>query len=118
MAGKVGLDQAQLQTALRPESTTPQSCGTRRFTKREQRVVSFVFEGLANKEIASRIGGSEFRQVCTSAAFFQEWSPDAQPIGSHRLRAASGSDIARQRGGEGGIATPWSAVSVLKTSQV
>lgn len=59
MAGKVWLDQEQLQIALRPESTTPQSSGTRRFTEREQQVLSFVFEGLANKEIAARIGVSE-----------------------------------------------------------
>ena len=30
-----------------------------RFTKREQQVLSFVYEGLANKEIADRIGVSE-----------------------------------------------------------
>ena len=59
MAGKVWLDQEQLQTALRPESTAPQSIGTRGFTEREQQVLSFVFEGLANKEIAARIGVSE-----------------------------------------------------------
>jgi len=59
MAGKVWLDQEQLQTALRTESTTPQSSGTQRFTEREQQVLSFVFEGLANKGIATRIGVSE-----------------------------------------------------------
>jgi DNA-binding NarL/FixJ family response regulator len=59
MAGKVWLDQEQLQTALRTESTTPQPSGTIRFTEREQQVLSFVFEGLANKEIATRIGVSE-----------------------------------------------------------
>jgi two-component system, NarL family, nitrate/nitrite response regulator NarL len=59
MAGKVWLDQGQLQTALRTESTTPQPGGTTRFTEREQQVLSFVFEGLANKEIAARIGVSE-----------------------------------------------------------
>jgi two-component system, NarL family, nitrate/nitrite response regulator NarL len=59
MAGKVWLDQEQLQTALSPESTTSRSGGTRRFTEREQQVLSFVFEGLANKEIAARIGVSE-----------------------------------------------------------
>jgi two-component system, NarL family, nitrate/nitrite response regulator NarL len=58
MAGKVWLDQEQLQASL-SESTTPQSSGTRRFTEREQQVLSFVFEGLANKEIAERIGVSE-----------------------------------------------------------
>jgi two-component system, NarL family, nitrate/nitrite response regulator NarL len=59
MAGKVWLDQEQLQTVLRTESTSPQVGGTRRFTEREQQVLSFVFEGLANKEIAARIGVSE-----------------------------------------------------------
>lgn len=59
MAGKVWLDQEQLQTALTTEGSTPQSGGTRRFTERERQVLSFVFEGLANKEIAARIGVSE-----------------------------------------------------------
>jgi two-component system, NarL family, nitrate/nitrite response regulator NarL len=59
MAGKVWLDQEQLQTALTTEWAPPQVGGTRRFTEREQRVLSFVFEGLANKEIAARIGVSE-----------------------------------------------------------
>jgi two-component system, NarL family, nitrate/nitrite response regulator NarL len=59
MAGKVWLDQEQLQTALGTKSTPPQVGGTRRFTEREQQVLSFVFEGLANKEIAARIGVSE-----------------------------------------------------------
>jgi two-component system, NarL family, nitrate/nitrite response regulator NarL len=59
MAGKVWLDQAQLQIALRTESATPSLGVTRRFTEREQQVLSAVFEGLANKEIAARIGVSE-----------------------------------------------------------
>jgi two-component system, NarL family, nitrate/nitrite response regulator NarL len=59
MAGKVWLDQAQLQIALRTESVTPALGATRRFTEREQQVLSAVFEGLANKEIAARIGVSE-----------------------------------------------------------
>jgi len=59
MAGKVWLDQTQLQTALENQTATRQSNGTRRFTERERQVLSFVFEGLANKEIAARIGVSE-----------------------------------------------------------
>jgi two-component system, NarL family, nitrate/nitrite response regulator NarL len=59
IAGKVWLDQEQLQNALKAESTTPQPSGNTRFTEREQRVLSFVFEGLSNKEIAARIGVSE-----------------------------------------------------------
>jgi two-component system, NarL family, nitrate/nitrite response regulator NarL len=59
MAGKVWLDQEQLQRALSMEPAPSQAGGTRRFTEREQQVLSFVFEGLANKEIAGRIGVSE-----------------------------------------------------------
>jgi len=59
MAGKVWLDHEQLQTALRTDEASQPSSETRRFTQREKQVLSFVFEGLANKEIAERIGVSE-----------------------------------------------------------
>jgi two-component system nitrate/nitrite response regulator NarL len=59
IAGKVWLDQEQLQTALKTEGPASQPGGDRRFTERERQVLSFVFEGLANKEIAARIGVSE-----------------------------------------------------------
>jgi DNA-binding NarL/FixJ family response regulator len=59
MTGKVWLDQAQLQTAFRMEPATAPFSVTRRFTEREQQVLSAVFEGLANKEIAARIRVSE-----------------------------------------------------------
>ena len=58
MSGKVWLEQEQLESTLRSERAIPQD-RTRRFTQREQQVLSFVFEGLANKEIAARIGVSE-----------------------------------------------------------
>jgi len=72
MAGKVWLDQEQLQTALKTESTTPPSSGNRSFTEREQQVLSFVFEGLANKEIASRIGVSESSVKSTLQQLFSK----------------------------------------------
>jgi len=59
MAGKVWLDQGQLRMAMTTEVATPHHGGTPRFTERERQVLSFVFEGLANKEIAARIGVSE-----------------------------------------------------------
>jgi two-component system, NarL family, nitrate/nitrite response regulator NarL len=59
MAGKVWLDQEQLQTVLTPEVATPRAAPPRHFTERERQVLSFVFDGLANKEIATRIGVSE-----------------------------------------------------------
>jgi len=72
MAGKVWLDQEQLQTALKTESATSPSSGSRRFTEREQQVLSFVFEGLANKEIASRIGVSESSVKSTLQQLFSK----------------------------------------------
>lgn len=59
MAGKIWLDQVQLQSALTKGASAPQCAGPRRFTERERQVLSFVFEGLANKEIAARIAVSE-----------------------------------------------------------
>jgi len=59
MTGKVWLDQEQMQNALTTEGKTQQVGGTRCFTERERQVLSFVFEGFANKEIAARIGVSE-----------------------------------------------------------
>ena len=59
MAGKVWLDQEELQTALRTDAGIPQDNRTRPFTEREQQVLSCVFDGFANKEIAARIGVSE-----------------------------------------------------------
>jgi len=72
MAGKVWLDQEQLQTALRTEVGASQDNRTRPFTEREQQVISCVFEGLANKEIAARIGVSESSVKATLQQLFSK----------------------------------------------
>jgi len=72
MAGKVWLDQEQLQTALRTEVGAQQDTLTRPFTEREQQVLSCVFEGLANKEIAARIGVSESSVKATLQQLFSK----------------------------------------------
>ena len=59
MAGKVWLDQEELRRTLTKETTQTQTGAHRQFTERERQVLSFVFDGLANKEIAARIGVSE-----------------------------------------------------------
>jgi two-component system, NarL family, nitrate/nitrite response regulator NarL len=58
MAGKVWMEHDQLQTVFKTDANIPQQAA-RRFAERERQVLSFVFEGLANKEIAARIGVSE-----------------------------------------------------------
>ena len=72
MAGKVWLDQEQLETALRAEALTPQETCTRRFTQREQQVLSGVFEGFANKQIAARLGVSESSVKATLQQLFSK----------------------------------------------
>jgi two-component system, NarL family, nitrate/nitrite response regulator NarL len=72
LAGKVWLDQYQLQTALTPELSAPKPGGTRQFTNRERQVLSFVFDGLANKEIATRIGVSESSVKSTLQQLFSK----------------------------------------------
>ena len=72
MAGKVWLDQKQLQTAFRAEVGTPKDNRTRPFTEREGQVLSCVFEGLANKEIAERIGVSESSVKATLQQLFSK----------------------------------------------
>ncbi|MBV9181983.1 MAG: response regulator transcription factor [Acidobacteria bacterium] len=58
VSGKVWLRQEQLEVALRNHSKSSKSMVSP-FTERERQVLSCVFEGLANKEIAGRIGVSE-----------------------------------------------------------
>ena len=70
MAGKVWFDQEQLQSALRSEAATSLENHNRLFTQREQQVLSGVFEGLANKEVAARIGVSESSVKATLQQLF------------------------------------------------
>jgi two-component system, NarL family, nitrate/nitrite response regulator NarL len=72
VAGKVWLDQEQLQTALNSEVAVPGKTRSRPFTEREQQVLSYVFEGLANKQIAARIGVSESSVKATLQQLFSK----------------------------------------------
>lgn len=60
VAGKVWFEQGYLKRVME-KAAEPQSAASnvRRFTERERQVLSFVFEGLANKEIADRLHVSE-----------------------------------------------------------
>jgi DNA-binding NarL/FixJ family response regulator len=57
LAGRVWLETDQLARIITQDKTHPATPSD--FTPREQQVLSLVFEGLANKEIASRLGISE-----------------------------------------------------------
>jgi two-component system, NarL family, nitrate/nitrite response regulator NarL len=72
MAGKVWLDPEHLHTALRSEAAASPENQSRLFTQREQQVLSGVFEGLANKEIAGRLGVSESSVKATLQQLFSK----------------------------------------------
>jgi len=71
LAGKVWFDRELLQEAM--GSVGPrQESKEERFTEREQQVLSYVFEGLVNKEIAERIGVSESSVKATLQQLFSK----------------------------------------------
>ncbi len=69
LAGKVWFDRELLQEAVEIAAIR-QEPGTEQFTERERQVLSGVFEGLLNKEIAERIGLSESSVKATLQQLF------------------------------------------------
>jgi two-component system, NarL family, nitrate/nitrite response regulator NarL len=71
LAGKVWFDRELLQEAM-SGAGVKQGSKADRFTERERQVLSGVFEGLANKEIAERIGASESSVKATLQQLFSK----------------------------------------------
>ena len=71
MGGKVWFDQELLQATMHGGAPLPES-PSERFTQREHQVLSYVFEGLGNKEIAARIGVSESSVKATLQQLFSK----------------------------------------------
>ena len=71
LAGKVWFDRELLQEAMGGVGF-PQESKAERFTERERQVLSCVFEGLVNKEIAERIGVSESSVKATLQQLFSK----------------------------------------------
>jgi DNA-binding NarL/FixJ family response regulator len=71
LAGKVWFDRELLQEAMSGAGDRQES-KTERFTERERQVLSGVFEGLVNKEIAGRIGVSESSVKATLQQLFSK----------------------------------------------
>jgi two-component system, NarL family, nitrate/nitrite response regulator NarL len=71
MAGKVSFDQELLKEVV-SDRKADREARTRQFTQRERDVLSCVFEGLANKEIAVRIGVSESSVKATLQQLFSK----------------------------------------------
>jgi DNA-binding NarL/FixJ family response regulator len=71
VAGKVWFDRELLQKAMSGAGDGQES-KAERFTERERQVLSGVFEGLVNKEIAERIGVSESSVKATLQQLFSK----------------------------------------------
>jgi len=71
LAGKVWFDRELLQEAM-TVTGHQQDSQAERFTERERQVLSGVFEGLVNKEIAERIGVSESSVKATLQQLFSK----------------------------------------------
>ena len=71
LAGKVWFDRELLQEAMTATGHQQES-QAERFTERERQVLSGVFEGLVNKEIAERIGVSESSVKATLQQLFSK----------------------------------------------
>jgi two-component system, NarL family, nitrate/nitrite response regulator NarL len=71
LAGKVWFDRELLQEAMSGVGDRQES-KAERFTERERQVLSGVFEGLVNKEIAERIGVSESSVKATLQQLFSK----------------------------------------------
>jgi DNA-binding NarL/FixJ family response regulator len=71
LAGKVWFDRGLLQEAMSGAGDRHES-KAERFTERERQVLSGVFEGLVNKEIAGRIGVSESSVKATLQQLFSK----------------------------------------------
>jgi two-component system, NarL family, nitrate/nitrite response regulator NarL len=71
LGGKVWFDREFLQEAMGGTGSRQES-KAERFTERERQVLSYVFEGLVNKEIAERIGVSESSVKATLQQLFSK----------------------------------------------
>jgi two-component system nitrate/nitrite response regulator NarL len=73
LSGKVWFDQDQLQKIIgRSASKEEDPIAFTKLTERERQVLSFVFDGLANKEIADRLQVSESSVKATLQQLFQK----------------------------------------------
>jgi len=72
LAGKVSFEQELFRDAMAHPVTASAGPEPDRFTKRERTVLSYVFEGLGNKEIAARIGVSESSVKATLQQLFSK----------------------------------------------
>lgn len=72
MAGKVWFDQELLRATMHNSAEPVPEAQSELFTQRERQVLSYVFKGLGNKEIATRVGVSESSVKATLQQLFSK----------------------------------------------
>ena len=72
MAGKVWFDQELVRATMHNSAEPLPEPQSELFTQRERQVLSYVFKGLGNKEIASRVGVSESSVKATLQQLFSK----------------------------------------------
>jgi two-component system, NarL family, nitrate/nitrite response regulator NarL len=72
IAGGLWFNQEQLQSVLNHRTDTSSETQHNRFTEREQKVLSYVFEGFTNRRIAERIGVSTSSVKATVQQLFSK----------------------------------------------
>jgi DNA-binding NarL/FixJ family response regulator len=72
IAGGLWFNQEQLQSVLNHRTDTSSETRHNRFTEREQKVLSYVFEGFTNRRIAERIGVSTSSVKATLQQLFSK----------------------------------------------
>lgn len=72
VAGRAWFDPALVRSVVTTGATARSGSAEGRFTQRERQVLSYLLEGLANKEIAGRIGVSESSVKATLQQLFSK----------------------------------------------
>jgi two-component system, NarL family, nitrate/nitrite response regulator NarL len=91
--GKASLDEDLLRRALKQ---IPARCGEQThsaLTDRERQVLSFLLEGLANKQIGSPTRFRGDREILSAAALCENWCTNTKPARPSRARAIPGSTL-------------------------
>jgi DNA-binding NarL/FixJ family response regulator len=72
LAGNVWFEQEYLKKMMGAAANAPEPSRSRNLTQRENQVLSYVFDGLGNKEIAERLNVSEGSVKATMQQLFQK----------------------------------------------
>lgn len=86
--GEIWMDEKVLQTMASAVQAGDESAAGKALTEREQQVLEGIFEGLANKEIAARLGVTESSVKATLQQLFRKTGVRTRRTRSQLVRMA------------------------------